>query len=81
MTKSIDVEINRLFYYDIAYRVLISGLKYAASEPKTMGRTFLRLVSKCLIVFFFSLLLVLPTKNLLKGGIFLRKLYKYLNRY
>lgn len=28
------------------YSVLIAGLKYAASEPKTMGRTFLRLVSK-----------------------------------
>lgn len=30
----------------ISFRVLISGLKYAASEPKTMGKTFLRLVSK-----------------------------------
>jgi hypothetical protein len=37
-----------LWYNDLVFisRVLIEGVKYYASEPRMLGRTFLRLVSK-----------------------------------
>jgi hypothetical protein len=37
-----------LWYNDVVFvsRVLIEGVKYYASEPRMLGRTFLRLVSK-----------------------------------
>jgi len=33
------------------FSVLIEGVKYYASEPRMLGRTFLRLVSKLLVWF------------------------------